>query len=420
MTSNFCPQCGNKLEIGVVYCSKCGAQIDPASATRSEKSAVTTLLLCLFLGAFGIHRFYVGKIGTGILMLITFGGFGLWTLVDLIMIATCNFKDKKEHPLIFVQGKSSGIKLALKVVGSIFAAILVYIFLLITLVMYATSGMTDTVFDQLNAIKSGDMNKAYYSYTSKAFQKETSLQDFKQFINHYESLKNNKDARFKERNMMDGQGVLKGTLESDDGVIIPIEYYLIKEDNVWKIIQIQIPSPAAGIEVDKPDNNNSQSASNSGAQVYTDNNLNFTIKYPGNWETEKTKPNSVLFGGKKGTPSYYATVIVQVIAAKKSGGAYENATEATADLKKLIQEQAPDVKIDNETQVELPLNAKDFKGEAFVATYTYQGVKMKKLQFIVSKKGAEYIYAFGYTAPEKQFNKDLPVAKAMYESWDIK
>ncbi len=280
MSANFCHQCGNKLESGIVYCSKCGTQIDPTSGTRSEKSATTTLLLCLFLGAFGIHRFYVGKIGTGLLMLITFGGFGLWAFIDLVMIATCNFKDKQDRPLIFTQGKSAGVKLVLKVIGSLFAAIFVYLFLLITLVMYATSGMTDTVYDQLNAIKTGDVNKAYYAYTSKAFQKDTSLNDFKQFVNHYEALKNNKAVSFKERNIMDGQGFLKGTLESDDGVVTPIEYYLIKENNTWKIIQIQVPSPAAGIEVDKPENNNVKSSIDNGTQIYTDNNLNFSIKYP--------------------------------------------------------------------------------------------------------------------------------------------
>ena len=58
----------------------------------SPKSFVAAILLCFFLGSLGFHRFYVGKIGTGILMLITFGGLGVWTIIDLVLIATSNFR----------------------------------------------------------------------------------------------------------------------------------------------------------------------------------------------------------------------------------------------------------------------------------------------------------------------------------------
>lgn len=59
----------------------------------SDKSRLVALLLCWFVGFLGIHRFYVGKTGTGILMILTFGGFGLWILIDLVLIIIGSFTD---------------------------------------------------------------------------------------------------------------------------------------------------------------------------------------------------------------------------------------------------------------------------------------------------------------------------------------
>lgn len=61
----------------------------------SGKSRLVTLLLCFFLGLLGVHRFYVGKIGTGILMILTFGGLGVWVMIDLILILVGSFTDKE-------------------------------------------------------------------------------------------------------------------------------------------------------------------------------------------------------------------------------------------------------------------------------------------------------------------------------------
>jgi TM2 domain-containing membrane protein YozV len=63
--------------------------------TYSPKSRLVALLLCFFIGVLGIHRFYVGKIGTGVLQLVTLGGFGIWVLIELILIVIGSFKDKQ-------------------------------------------------------------------------------------------------------------------------------------------------------------------------------------------------------------------------------------------------------------------------------------------------------------------------------------
>jgi TM2 domain-containing membrane protein YozV len=68
--------------------------MDYIDEPKSPKSFVATLLFVIFLGAMGIHRFYVGKIGSGILMLLTAGGFGIWWIIDFILIVSGAFRDK--------------------------------------------------------------------------------------------------------------------------------------------------------------------------------------------------------------------------------------------------------------------------------------------------------------------------------------
>ncbi len=72
----------------------------PEYINVSDKSRLAALLLCILLGVFGVHRFYVGKVGTGVLMLLTAGLFGIMTIVDLIMIIIGAFTDKQGYKLI--------------------------------------------------------------------------------------------------------------------------------------------------------------------------------------------------------------------------------------------------------------------------------------------------------------------------------
>jgi TM2 domain-containing membrane protein YozV len=61
----------------------------------SKKRILPAFLLCFFAGPFGGHRYYVGKVGSGLLQLVTLGGVGVWALIDLIMIAVGKFTDSE-------------------------------------------------------------------------------------------------------------------------------------------------------------------------------------------------------------------------------------------------------------------------------------------------------------------------------------
>jgi hypothetical protein len=78
-----------------------------ATQRSSDKSRGIATALAAVFGYFGVHRFYVGKIGTGILMAITGGGFGLWYAYDVIIVATGNFRDADGFRLISWEGSES-------------------------------------------------------------------------------------------------------------------------------------------------------------------------------------------------------------------------------------------------------------------------------------------------------------------------
>lgn len=90
-----CHACGRTIDAEAVVCTGCGVMQPAAKALDDDRKILPVLLLAFLLGPFGVHRFFVGKIGTGLLMLFTLGGMGLWVLVDLVLIITGNFSDKE-------------------------------------------------------------------------------------------------------------------------------------------------------------------------------------------------------------------------------------------------------------------------------------------------------------------------------------
>ena len=95
---NFCRNCGEGCVPGAEICAKCGVKL--ADAESAGRDWLTTLLLCIFVGGLGVHRFYTGHTVIGIIQLLTLGGCGIWTIIDLIFIITGSFKDSEGNPLV--------------------------------------------------------------------------------------------------------------------------------------------------------------------------------------------------------------------------------------------------------------------------------------------------------------------------------
>ena len=65
----------------------------------SDKDYTTALIISLFVGVFGIDRFYLGQVGLGVAKLLTLGGCGIWALIDFILIAMRKVNDANGRPL---------------------------------------------------------------------------------------------------------------------------------------------------------------------------------------------------------------------------------------------------------------------------------------------------------------------------------
>jgi hypothetical protein len=101
--TKFCQSCGAIIDALATQCPVCGqAQPLPVQyggpsmpvRSYSSRRLLPAVILCGFFGVFGVHRFYMGKIGTGILQLLTAGGLGIWWMIDLIMLVIGRFRDK--------------------------------------------------------------------------------------------------------------------------------------------------------------------------------------------------------------------------------------------------------------------------------------------------------------------------------------
>lgn len=201
----------------------------------SPKSGLTTFILCFFLGVFGIHRFYAGKIGTGILMLLTAGGLWFWVLYDLISIICKNFTDSQGRTIEIAKNPTAPRNVMLTVLG-------LYILLFGLIIVFGGMSVRDLSSvgkEELAALRQGNMEQAY-SYTASDFKKEVNLDTFKELMNRYPQLHDNVDSTFNNVEYKDKDGLILGTLTMKDGSAIPVEISLVKEGDQWKISGIHV------------------------------------------------------------------------------------------------------------------------------------------------------------------------------------
>ena len=202
------------------------------STKKSIKSGKLALLLCLFGGCLGLHRFYIAKIGTGILMLLTFGGFGVWTLIDLVFIVSNKLEDSAGNQLIFS---------TVKPIFIIFPTILIWLVIIFTIfigiIFYVANGLTSVVTEQVASLESGDVEKAYM-YTSPAFKKITSLSEFNEFTNLCPSLSHQEDTYVNARRIENHYGFVNIIRVAKNGTKTSIAFQLIKNDGEWLVQNI--------------------------------------------------------------------------------------------------------------------------------------------------------------------------------------
>lgn len=103
VNEKFCQECGAVINVKAEICPRCGVRqpdfIGPNNTSKNDNRWLITLLLCWFLGVFGVHRFYTGHTAIGVIQLLTLGGCGIWTLIDFIIILIGNFKDADGNPI---------------------------------------------------------------------------------------------------------------------------------------------------------------------------------------------------------------------------------------------------------------------------------------------------------------------------------
>lgn len=299
----------------------------------------------------------------------------------------------------------------------------------------STSALKTPIVSQLQALQVEDIVTAY-SYTSKAFQKSTSLSAFTNFVNNYSGLHNNADIKFEDRKFKNGIGMVKAILIARGGLKTQVTYQLVKENNRWKIESMVIipqgdeanvtptadntpaapvntpePTPAATpkpiVAVVKPDS------------IYRDSRSQFALEYPSSWIYTNTDNGTTIFR-KNNNSDENTMVTVQTILSSGEGEPIPSVQQILDYNEDAIKQKAENYKIIEDGLLPpLANNNENFHGRYVVYSYTENGQPMKQLQVIYFKSPKRAQFVIDYISPAKDFDHDLPVARAMISSFTV-
>lgn len=154
--------------------------------------------------------------------------------------------------------------------------------------------------------------------------------------------------------------------------------------------------------------------------TYDNHDSRYSIKYPKDWVYDQSNPGTVIFSGKQGTPEFFSTVNIQTILTKKSGGDYEDVKAFTDDINKQAKKESSEAKFLEQGPISITaVNGLKMEGQYLIFTYKYRNIMFKQWQIVLLRNDGQVFYAWAYTSPVAQYDKDLPIAQEMLKTWVI-
>lgn len=339
---------------------------------------------------------------------------------------------------------------------------------LVLIVLYnrispSTSALKVPIQDQLQAIQVEDLATAY-SYTTKDFQKNTSLEAFKRYVNEYSGLRNNQSIDFNERQINNGVGVVKATLIARGGIPTDVTYQLVKERNRWRINAIRIKpsgdepvqqqanaaapsttanaaspvaavvpvtSPTPMVDPNAPASTTDTTATAPAASTpavaankepplqFSDANYHYSMQYPTAWDYTRADRGITVFFKDNHQESHAIQLTVQPLDFDSSSGA--QSVQQVIDLGEgAIKDKDSSYQVVEDGLLPPRANKNEnYHGRYVVYSYTLNNQPVKQLQVVYFKSPSKAQFVIDFIAPADVFDAELPAARAMIASFAI-